>query len=313
MRESNGWELILDSGMILIYRFRKESCRTMKHKCTILVNSCDAYEVLWKPFFFVLRDSWKNLDYKIILNTETKHFSMEGLDITTLSLGEENPDRQWGKRLLETLEQIDTEYVINLFDDFILEASVEQHRIEQCLEWMEKDQNIAVFYLMNIPQPNQNDNRFTGFDLVPQGQNYRLNSAPAIWRRKKLMEFTGEQDTPWAWEFFGSTRTYHTNDVFYCIDRDTQPIYQYANKLGGAIHRGKWVKSVIKPVVEKYHLDIDLEERGFEEENGALAGHSLKWKIDFFKLGYKMVGKDAWIMLRRMVKVKLKNRLRKKK
>lgn len=283
----------------------------MKPKCTILVNSCDAYEVLWKPFFLVLRDKWKDLNYNIVLNTETKEFSLDGLEITTLSLGPETSERQWGKRLLETLEHIDTEYVINLFDDFILESPVDQNRIEQCLDWMEEHREIAVFYLMNIPQPNQEDSRFPGFDIVPQGQNYRLNSAPAIWCKEKLMEFTGEHDTPWAWEFFGSTRTYHTEDLFYCINKETQPVYEYAHKLGGAIHRGKWVRSVIEPVVEKYHLDIDLEERGFEEENGTLVGHSLKWKIDFFRLGYKMVGRDAWMMLRRMVALKFKKLVRK--
>lgn len=283
----------------------------MSEKCAVIVNSCDAYEVLWEPFFLVMREKWVDMDYEIILNTETKSFSMEGLNIRTLQLGEETEERQWGKRLLETLEHIDAEYIINLFDDFILESQVDVKRIEQCFDWMEANKKIAVFYLMNIPQPNKKDKTFEGFDLVPQGQNYRLNSAPAIWRKEKLMEFTGAKDTPWAWEFFGSTRTYHTDDLFYCVSKGVQPIYEYAHELGGAIHRGRWVKSVIEPVVEKYHLDIDLGERGFEDENGNLKGHSLKWKIEFFWLGYKMVGKDAWLMLHRMIKTKIKSRIRK--
>lgn len=285
----------------------------MSRKYTIVVNSCDAYEVLWEPFFLLLRDQWKDSDCNIILNTETKSFALDGLNIKTLQLGVETKERQWGRRFLETLENVNTEYVINLFDDFLLESQVDSKRIEQCISWMEENKKIAVFYLMNIPQMNKKDSTYEGFDLVPQGQNYRLNSAPAIWRTEKLMEFTGEQDTPWAWEFFGSTRTYHTDDLFYCVSKEEQPIYRYAHKLGGAIHRGKWVQSVIEPVIEKYNLDIDLEKRGFEDEKGNLQGHTLRWKIDFFRLGYKMVGKDAWFLLKRMVKMKLKGQLRKKK
>lgn len=277
-----------------------------KDKYVILVNSCDAYEELWTPFFKVLKDNWKNLNCEIILNTETKKFNMEGMNIRTFELGAERKGYQWGGRLRATLREVKSEYVISLFDDFILETKVDIRRLQQCLDWMEKDKKIAAFYLMTLPQPNQPDDKYEGFDLVPQGQNYRLNSAPAIWRKEKLMEYTGDIDTPWAWEFFGSTRTYHTGDTFYCVKKGNDPIYNYNHRMGGAIHRGKWVRSVIEPVIEKYELQLNLSKRGFEDEVTLGKRHSLKWKLQFFYLGYKMVGKNMFVMLYRMVKVKIR-------
>jgi hypothetical protein len=46
-----------------------------KEDLTILVNSCDAYEDLWYPFFELFRINWPNCKYDIVLNTETKSYT----------------------------------------------------------------------------------------------------------------------------------------------------------------------------------------------------------------------------------------------
>ena len=278
----------------------------MSKDYAILVNSCDAYEDLWEPFFLVLKDRWNLENCDIVLNTETKAFRMDGLNIRTLNLGTENKDYQWGGRLIETLKHIETKYVLSLFDDFILENDVNVDKMEQCIRWMDENEQIAVFYLMNIPQPNEKNTTYEGFDLVPNGQDYRLNSAPAIWRRERLMSYTKKVDSPWGWEYFGSVRTFRTDDLFYCVAKDAAPIYCYSQKLGGAVHRGKWVKSVIEPVVQKYQLSLDLSKRGFEDEEGNATKHSFKTKLRFFALGYRMIGFEAVTMLFRYIKIKLK-------
>ena len=49
-------------------------------KIALLVNSCDKYEDLWAPFFTLLKKYW-NPEYPIVLNTESKDFNFEGLNI----------------------------------------------------------------------------------------------------------------------------------------------------------------------------------------------------------------------------------------
>jgi hypothetical protein len=54
--------------------------------CTIIVNSCDAYDDTWYPFFKLLKKYWPNCKFPIVLNTETKKFEYEGLDIKVINL-----------------------------------------------------------------------------------------------------------------------------------------------------------------------------------------------------------------------------------
>lgn len=273
--------------------------------CTIIINSCDSYEDVWLPFFSALKDMWPNCPYRIILNTEHKSFSFDGLQISTLNLKTEEGNKPWGWRLRKTLSLVDTQFTIALFDDFILEAPVNIEKINQCIQCMKEAPEITVFYFNNIPGTNTSDPRFTDFELVGQRNDYRLNSAPAIWRTQRLIALTGELDSPWAWEFFGSARTYRDNNQFYCARIGTEDTFVYNYSLGGAIRRGKWVLSVITPAVEKYNISVDFAQRGIASESISDGKYSLRWKIDFFLLGFKMIGFPAFIFLYRVLVKKI--------
>ncbi|GFM54831.1 hypothetical protein PSCICF_10090 [Pseudomonas cichorii] len=273
--------------------------------CTIIVNSCDSYEDVWLPFFYSLKDMWPDCDCRVILNTEQKSFEFDGLQVRTLKLSADEARRPWGWRLRKALALVETEFVITLFDDFILESPVNQLKIADCIRAMKERSEIAVFYFSNIPGVNRVEGDLDGFEVVGARDDYRLNSAPALWRTRKLVEFTGEVDSPWAWEFFGSARTYGGGDIFYCAQIGKEDTFVYNYTLGGAIRRGKWVPSVITPVLKKYNLPIDINKRGVASESLSDGKYSLKWKVDFFVLGFKMVGFKAFIFLYRVLAKKL--------
>lgn len=270
-----------------------------KTDCTIIINSCDNYEDVWPPFFYAFKAMWPDCECKIILNTEHKSFRFDGLQIVTLNLNVKEGKKPWGWRLRKALSLVDTEFVVTLFDDFILEAPVSKKKLAECISDMKKNPDIAVFYFNTIPGPNEFDGHHDGFELVGKRNDYRLNSAPAIWRTKRLIDFTGELDSPWAWEFFGSARTFKDSCRFYCAQAGKEDTFIYNYTLGGAIRRGKWVLSVIAPIIEKYKLSIDLDQRGIASESLSDGKYGLKWKIDFFLLGFKMIGMDAFIFIYR--------------
>lgn len=278
--------------------------------CTIIVNSCDRYDDVWLPFFSALKDMWPDCSHKIILNTEHKNFELEGLKITSLNLDMEDGKKPWGWRLRKALALVDTEFVITLFDDFLLQSPVDHVKLKQCILDMKENHDVAVFYFNNVPGPNTPDSRFPGFELIGSRNDYRLNSAPAIWRTKQLLEFTGDIDSPWAWEFFGSARTYGSNKLFYCARNGMENIFIYNYSLGGAIRRGKWVMSVIEPAAQKYGIAIDFDQRGVASESLSDGKYSLRWKIDFFILGFKMIGLKAFIFLYRVLVKKTSSRLK---
>lgn len=258
----------------------------------------------------VFRDCWPNCPFQIVLNTESKKFSIEGLDIKCLSLRQGGGADQWGGRLRDTLRCIETEYVIMLFDDYILEGPVREDKVLDCIEWMNRDRNITAFFFSNTIGKNIPTGEYPGFELLPRRKDYKHNSSPAIWRRSRLIAYTGDADTPWAWEFFGSARSYHSSELFFCAEEGKEDVFFYNYRLGGAIHRGKWVASVIKPVIERYNLAIDLDERGLEDESLEKYEHDLRWRIDFLRTGFRMVGFYAMIFVFRSIGRKIPKILR---
>ncbi|MBM7037715.1 hypothetical protein [Vibrio ulleungensis] len=281
---------------------------TLANSCVLLVQSCDAYEDVWEMFFSALADHWKHCDLEIILNTETKTTVFSGLNINTRNYCGDYQAASWGDRLLHVLSQVDKEYVVTLFDDFILEGEVNETKLNHCLTLLEANQNIAAFYFNNIP--GESSQGYEGFRKLGKTTDYKVNSCPAIWRKSALEEVTGKIDSPWAWEFFGSVRAYGDKYEYYCAEQDCENTFIYQYQLGGAIRRGKWVEKVCDPAIQKYNLQLDPLIRGYASESLSEGKYSLKWKIDFMLLGLRMVGPRALIPLLRGVMSKVKRVLR---
>lgn len=228
-------------------------------KIALLVNSCDKYEDLWAPFFTLLKKYW-NPEYPIVLNTESKDFNFEGLNIKTLKLFE-NKNVEWSERLRITLENIDSEYVITLLDDFFLEKSVDNNKINQCVKWMDENQNIAAFYFVYIKDTEQ-DNQYPGFLKIKDTGEYRQNRQAAIWRKDILLKNLRDHESAWLFETLGSKRNakWYKNQLFYCATEENS-IIEYDAKEGGAVHRGKWNKHVVE-TCKQNGIEIDTSARG---------------------------------------------------
>lgn len=275
-------------------------------KCTIVINTCDEYSDVWELFFKAFEEYWEACDYKIVLNTEILICNLS--NVITHNFNEISTLDNWGKRFKQTLLDIDSEFVIMLYDDFILEENVNQDKIKQCIKWLEDEtnKNICAFYLIRNQNKNIDDGKFEGFEMLPLNADYKLNSAPALWRRDKLISFIEDNDSLWAWEYFGSYRAYNKQSIFYGIKKENEDIYPYNYSMGGAIYRSKWVSGVVLPLVDKYKLDLDLSKRGLIDKIDESNKRTLKWKIDFFKTGYKMIGLGVFLFAYRIIRKKIR-------
>lgn len=257
-------------------------------KIAILVNSCDAYSDLWPYFFKFLKENIDNTDlYNIYLNTESKTEIDAVLPVTIINTKQDGKDK-WGKRLINSLSKIKEDYVVVLMDDFFLKKPMPSQDLLELISIMKMEDRIATIYLSNVFSQIFTESKYTHLVEVPKKSNYRLNSAPALWRKTKLLSYIRETDNPWAWEYFGTCRTNYTDDIFLCTPKE-QPIYDYAH----AIYRGKWLGKDINPLVEKFNINIDTSVRGVVLETDSLPKRSFKWKIQFILEGIKMVGFDA--------------------
>lgn len=113
-------------------------------KCSLLINTCDNYEDTWIPFFSLLSNYWGECPYSIYLNTEEKNISYNNLDIEVIN---HSKNMQWSDRLIDSLKKIKTKYVILMLDDFFINADVNQDKLDQCINWMDQNPDVAVFHL----------------------------------------------------------------------------------------------------------------------------------------------------------------------
>ena len=112
-----------------------------QEKVTLLVNTCDAYEDLWQPFFTLLQRYFKPLRMRIVVNTETKTCCFPGLQIDMAHCD----SSIYGVRMQAALQQVQTEYVLLMLDDFFLRAPVRTDRLEEIVSWMDQDRDIVYF------------------------------------------------------------------------------------------------------------------------------------------------------------------------
>lgn len=272
----------------------------LKNNVTLVVNTCDSYSDLWELFYLALDEYWPNRTIPMLYNTERK---VElGFSVSNCTLHQSHA-KDWGGRLIHTLDDVETDFVLMVCDDFIIESHFDESLLAQALSWMDKNKDISVFYLDNTKlKAVQTEKSYGGFELINDKAEFRLNTAPGLWRKDDLKLFTGKEDSPWAWEVFGTYRTQRVNKQFY------QPInhkvYNFNGSKGGAIYRGKWVEEVVADKIDKYKLNIDLNERGVSSPI-SFEKRSLSWKLQFLWTGYKMVGLDVF----RFIKTALKSKL----
>lgn len=269
----------------------------LSQKCEMIVQSCDQYADVWPLFFSSLKNNWPQCPLTINLNSEASlparsldHWANSNLELELSKIEPSSSTSSWGARFIKLLKHIQVDYVLVLFDDFILEAPVNIEKLNFYLDIMEKDHNVSVIYFNYIANSFNKSSVYENLEVIGKRADYRLNSAPALWRKNKLLQFTGIIDSPWAWEVFGSYRTFHDTTDFLTVNKSAEDVIVYNYSLGGAIRRGKWVKHVAQPLAQRYQVKIDFAQRGFAPEHLKDGAYTLSWKLKFFWLGWQMIG-----------------------
>lgn len=240
---------------------------SFREQLTILVCTCDNYEDLWFPFFKLLKTYWPDLDCQIILNTETKKYEFEGLNIECFQMG----CSAYGQRMINHVDKINTPYTLLLLDDFFIRRPVNKEQIGNILSFMKVHGEVAVFQF-NENEYCEDEKLLTSFSKIKQYAPYKLNMQAGIWRTDKLRSYWKPKDNPWIWEIFVNYTTFDKSDVFYGLDKyDNSPIFYGFNPDGMGVFRGKWVLSDVKTLFEKHGINIDYNKRGIYNPQKAVA------------------------------------------
>jgi len=246
----------------------------MNNNLSILVNSCDAYEDCWEPFFRLFTHYWPGCKYPIILNTETKIFQLPGLDIRVFNSGLiHGHTPQWGHRMRECLQNIESDVILYLQEDFFLNNYVDAALINEFSDYI-RNMSWTHEFTMHIglcPMSSHGPFHLTEHPLlweVDRSAHYRFSLLPGLWNRKDLLSYLRPEDTGWSLEETSHIRARRTAKRILTVNRHEftlagRQIYPF---YPSGIIRGKWLREAVEVLFAREHIDVDFSIRGFYSE-----------------------------------------------
>lgn len=221
-----------------------------ENNCSVLILSCDKNISLLNILFDYLNNNWEDCPFQKFVGLEKKKTMYDG--VTTL-LSDKNG---WGGRFCDYLDEIKTECVMLILDDFLPEKKVDTSMILHYLELIKRNENIATISFADIYDKKNRFDDSVGLCSRPMNGNYLLNLQVGIWRVDVLRRLLKNDESPWQTELFGSIRARQMKDkMFFCLRSDEESPYRYNR--GWLMVRGVWNGNEIKRLkLEKYAKDI---------------------------------------------------------
>lgn len=240
------------------------------NKFTIIVNSCDKYEDAWEPFFKLLKLQWPECsNFEIILNTETKVYNCDFLNIRTICGG----NTTWSIRLKNVLKSIDSELVVFLLEDYFLKSPVNQKDFWEIVDYMIKE-NVGYMGLKYRPNrllkngslPKE---KFIERDKLPV--NLRLPLVSSMWNRKYFIKMLRNHESPWDFEQYAGIRSKRLTQKVLDINNNEgffNAIFDYDVELkyGIGITNGKWLMPKTKEFLDTYGFKVNYDTLGVDNE-----------------------------------------------
>lgn len=235
---------------------------------TIVISSCDADLDTCYPFFYLLKKYWKNRpsSWNIVLNTETLSYQDNELNIICPRVDLKKKSSSWTTRLNKVLSNIDTEFVLLILSDYFFMDNVNQEKLNECLNWMDANDEIGVFYFDPNPYCKKESAKYSGFEKGRNGDPFLANAQIGLWRKSVLMDLTKYKEDPWQWEQLASERTYYMDEEFYFLKKDEEKVFFYDwTATGCAVCARKWTKGCIE-LFKKNGIECDFSKRGIWDE-----------------------------------------------
>jgi hypothetical protein len=236
---------------------------------TLLVQSTDSFSDCWVPFFTLLQHYWPDCRLPILLNTETKTFSFDGLDVRSSEIlrraGAAWPT--WSESLLLSLDLVETDIVLFMIDDQFICGPVDAAALDAVAAQMQSREytNITLTEHGHQRPTRRTDDPWL-LEVAPNAK-YRVTTAPALWRKDGLRRYLRARENAWQFEVFGSRRSWRIPDTFFvanpaALTTGRQGIVPYFETVyDSGIIKGRWQPEVI-PFFREHGIDLDYSIRG---------------------------------------------------
>ena len=156
----------------------------MSKNMTMLILSCDKFSDLWDGHIKLLEENWPDRDMETFLITDAPTDKCyPGIQVVNAGA-----DVEWSDRLAYALKQVKTDYVFITLDDYFLIKKVDDQRIVELLEMMEKE-NVDYVRLFLRPKRATREELegYSGIYKIDTSCDYSVNLYSGLWK-KNFME-----------------------------------------------------------------------------------------------------------------------------
>jgi len=238
----------------------------MHSNFSIIVNTTDSFEDCWLPFFKLFKKYWPEYSGRIYLNTETKEFKYEGLNIISVKSGLIN--QPWSECLQYAINQIEGEYFIYMQEDYFLNNKVNHKSITELYELFENNK-FDCLHLTDQCTKGPFDISTVNKNLweIKKGADYRVSTQAAFWRKGSILEIIRPWESGWDFEKFGTIRSCKSTNKIMCVNQNAyqKDINELIPYVFTGIIKGKWKQEVV-PLFKENQIEIVYKNRGLVEK-----------------------------------------------
>lgn len=216
---------------------------------TIVVSSSDGYSELWDPFFKQLFKNWESLNahnshVKIILVSNTKQYSNKRV-LSSLS----HAEKGWSGNMREALNQVKTNYILYLQEDYFIYSRVNEKRIQEILYSMRAN-GIAYteLYIEKSAANLPSNPKLEDSVIKPKEADYRNSLQASIWEKKVFDWLLYKDESPWQFEIIGNERSKGVIQEFWGLS--SNPPIQYIN----VVEKG-FVTTASLDLLKQFNID----------------------------------------------------------
>jgi hypothetical protein len=179
------------------------------NKIPVILHSMDSYSRFWNPWYFLFKKHCKNHGPIFFLSEEKKPDFASEINHIKTGKGE------WGERLLRALDQIDSDLVFYMQEDFWCVKDYEL--TDQLVEMFQK-------YGMDQLHIKENTPLISTINVVgdlyrfTQNSDYTQNHQFGLLKKSKLIETVFPHENPWENEIKGTIRLNKTQHNVYLYD-----------------------------------------------------------------------------------------------
>lgn len=177
----------------------------MKNTLTILVGTCDAYSPIWKNFDILFKRYW-NIDCEVVVVGETIPMPgdynniLPGLGLT------------WGQRIITGLNQIKTEHVCFILDDYYMTIDIDSNFIKKHIDIMNQYSADKIMFEIVTDWVEYKLTHIKDSLYKLDNDSLYLNSVqPSIWKTEFLKTVMKPEYSPWDFELAGNAFTSNLN------------------------------------------------------------------------------------------------------